>query len=327
MENLLKKILLVVVIVTASIQVQGGYWPVEVCFGEEIELAANYEGATLYEWNTNPVQYTASIVIVVLTDARYIVNVFAGTTWMLADTFDILVGFPTQLYLNVPEEVCPGTPFNFTGGEPSGGSYLVNGQYAGSPYSFGVGTYEITYEYTNEYWCTSSISKQLMVKALPVVTLDEIIGPLYINTPPFKLDIGKPEGGVYTGDAVDSLGIFHPAIAGVGQTRVFYEYWSPIGCYGSATKMITISPGHLAIEDIPSSKIRIYPNPVIDNLIIEMEDFPRQVQIIDLTGKVLHSEKANTGKIDLNVSFLSKGIYFLRLNFKNGSIRTTKFVK
>lgn len=71
----------------------------------------------------------------------------------------------------------------------------------------------------------------------------------------------------------------------------------------------------------------IYPNPAIDILNVEMEEIPEYVQIIDVTGKVLLSPKVYFQKFELDVSSFPKGVYFVKVTFKNGAATSAKFIK
>lgn len=71
----------------------------------------------------------------------------------------------------------------------------------------------------------------------------------------------------------------------------------------------------VGIEDlsITDLSIKIYPNPVSDNLIIEQEiDRHDQLLLTDLTGKVLKNIILNGTKTIVDVSDLSAGLYFIR---------------
>ena len=74
-----------------------------------------------------------------------------------------------------------------------------------------------------------------------------------------------------------------------------------------------------AIEAIQVASIKIYPNPVKDELKIESGDLTiKKIDFLDITGKIVGNSS--------NVSALSQGIYFVRLETDKGII-TEKFVK
>jgi uncharacterized repeat protein (TIGR02543 family) len=79
------------------------------------------------------------------------------------------------------------------------------------------------------------------------------------------------------------------------------------------------------IADIENAGIEIYPNPVKDVLRIENSELRiKRVEIIDLFGKVIY--QFNNLRNQINVSALSQGIYFVKLETDKGIV-TKKFVK
>ena len=77
------------------------------------------------------------------------------------------------------------------------------------------------------------------------------------------------------------------------------------------------------IEEMP--QIFIYPNPAVDELIINNKQLTiNNVEILDVTGKFLNTQYSILNTI--NISGLSQGIYILKINTDKG-IFTRKFVK
>ncbi len=76
----------------------------------------------------------------------------------------------------------------------------------------------------------------------------------------------------------------------------------------------------VGISEINTSKFRAYPNPVKNNLAIE--NIKHGLIIYNLFGQKVLEQKTTETKLSLNVSSLSKGIYFL----KSGD-ETIKFIK
>ena len=78
------------------------------------------------------------------------------------------------------------------------------------------------------------------------------------------------------------------------------------------------------ISEGNASKAKIYPNPATNQLFIQSESLPvSQIQLIDLSGKVLLIEK-NTAKIDC--SSLSSGYYMIRYQLTDGSVHVSGVV-
>ena len=104
------------------------------------------------------------------------------------------------------------------------------------------------------------------------------------------------------------------------------QYWYVITASDNTTyggTFITQSP--TGIETITTEELRIYPNPVRDELRIENGELRiYKVEICDLSGKMVNSQWLN-GK-SINVSNLSQGIYIVRITTDKGTV-TRKFVK
>jgi hypothetical protein len=84
-----------------------------------------------------------------------------------------------------------------------------------------------------------------------------------------------------------------------------------------------------AKPDFPNkTKCLIYPNPACATMIIETKNQMIAFEIIDLNGKVITSQKnVNDIRAQINVSSLSKGIYFVRVIDYEQKIAVQKFVK
>ena len=80
------------------------------------------------------------------------------------------------------------------------------------------------------------------------------------------------------------------------------------------------------------TNIEIFPNPIADFLNINYVEDPfnptQLIQVIDLTGKVVGSiQPENSSSIQLDVSNLSHGIYFVQFRNKDGMVATKRFIK
>ncbi|MBN3035821.1 MAG: hypothetical protein JW861_09565 [Bacteroidales bacterium] len=109
---------------------------------------------------------------------------------------------------------------------------------------------------------------EIVIHPLPVVTL-EPFPEVCLNDPPFPLEGGMPEGGIYNGPGVYN-GWFYPAVAGLGVHSINYEYTSPEGCAASdqGTIIVSICTGS---EELSQGDIRIYPNPASGTLFVEIQ--------------------------------------------------------
>ena len=72
--------------------------------------------------------------------------------------------------------------------------------------------------------------------------------------------------------------------------------------------------------------ITLYPNPVNDKLTIEAKQALGTVEIYNLMGALVYSQKGCANKVDINTSDLQSGIYFIRMTNDRMS-ETRRFVK
>lgn len=82
----------------------------------------------------------------------------------------------------------------------------------------------------------------------------------------------------------------------------------------------------VGVGEQSGNNITLYPNPVNDKLTIEAESALGTVEIYNLMGALVYSQKGCTNKVEINTSDLQSGIYFIRLTNDNVS-ETRRFVK
>jgi hypothetical protein len=80
-----------------------------------------------------------------------------------------------------------------------------------------------------------------------------------------------------------------------------------------------------SVEELVSSKVKLYPNPVISelNVTIDYHLIDEPYVIIDGLGRVILNGKLNEFDTAINVEQLSKGIYYLKVSDRTAS----KFIK
>ncbi|MCQ2327630.1 MAG: leucine-rich repeat protein [Bacteroidales bacterium] len=92
-----------------------------------------------------------------------------------------------------------------------------------------------------------------------------------------------------------------------------------------------MSDGDVSIEEVAEeSMLRIYPNPVMDNAVLSIDNLKEDVKVIltDEQGRQvsLSTMKAGEREINLNTNSLSNGIYFVRIVGETIQ-RTEKIIK
>ena len=82
----------------------------------------------------------------------------------------------------------------------------------------------------------------------------------------------------------------------------------------------------VGVGEQTGNNITLYPNPVNDKLTIEAEAALGTVEIYNLMGALVYSQKGCTNKVEINTSDLQSGIYFIRMTNDKAS-ETRRFVK
>ncbi|MGB1992723.1 MAG: T9SS type A sorting domain-containing protein [Flavobacteriaceae bacterium] len=89
---------------------------------------------------------------------------------------------------------------------------------------------------------------------------------------------------------------------------------NPATDWGSAL----VGQGTFAFDKVVSGfEISIYPNQVKSTATISADQTVQNVQIYDLTGRVVHKSSPNKANFNLDVSHLSKGVYLVKVNAGN----------
>ena len=82
----------------------------------------------------------------------------------------------------------------------------------------------------------------------------------------------------------------------------------------------------VGVGENSSNKVTLYPNPVSDKLTVEAGEAINKVEIYNLVGTLVYSQKNCASKVEITTSDLQSGIYFIRLTTKSAS-ETRRFVK
>lgn len=133
--------------------------------------------------------------------------------------------------------------FALSGGSPAGGTYSGTGVSGGNfdPSVAGVGTFSITYSYTDGNGCSGSAVQSITVTNGVTVTqqpFTDVCSTAGIVT----LVGGSPAGGTYSGTGVSGNN-FDPSVSGLGTFNITYSYDDGNGCSGSDMEQITVIQG------------------------------------------------------------------------------------
>ena len=171
------------------------------------------------------------------------------------DTDDVEVfALPTVTFAALAD-LCidAGVQATLGGATPAGGIYSGPGvtdngngtDYDFDPAAAGVGIHTIQYDYTDGNGCSNSITDDVEVFALPVVTFTAPVDLCIDAGVQAGLGGGTPVGGVYSGTGVTDDGngttySFDPAAAGVGTHTITYTFTDVNGCTSSDTDDVEV---------------------------------------------------------------------------------------
>src|SRR5690606_15274797 len=97
---------------------------------------------------------------------------------------------------------------------------------------------------------------------------------------------------------------------------------------GSVRAPVLTNCGVLSLDDIEQNVYSVYPNPV--STILKIENIlggNYQLDVINQLGQTVLKKDRNPSSTSLDVSALSKGIYFLNINSENKGKQIIKFIK
>jgi len=83
----------------------------------------------------------------------------------------------------------------------------------------------------------------------------------------------------------------------------------------------------VSVPETGEETMAVYPNPFSDQIRISGADNLETVQLLNARGQVVREVRATDGETLLSASELQPGIYFLRLQFEDGSTSTQKIMK
>lgn len=186
-------------------------------------------------FDPGPVRFDVSGTILLTTDSE---------CGVVTDTFEVIIGDPTNLQLQAPTEpLCTASdPVRLTasptGGLWSGPAIDTSGRF--DPAAAGPGMHTITYSLADA--CATQASVSLEVLAAADIQVEDQVA-VCSTADPYTLSF-NPTGGTWSGPGVVdiNLGIFDPAQSGPGSFELNYAYADDAGCVVSRTTAVDVQP-------------------------------------------------------------------------------------
>jgi hypothetical protein len=161
------------------------------------------------------------------------------------DTKNVIVNSITPVDAGPPASICTtATPLNLSNAVSLPGGVWSGPGISGNsfdPSITGVGTFDVTYTYTNANSCQTSDIRKITVSIPENITIgaNQI---LCVNSASIDLDLNVSKvGGAWIGPGLEG-NFFNPTLAGTGTHTITYSYNNGQGCIATASKSIQVRP-------------------------------------------------------------------------------------
>ena len=284
--------------------------------------------ASSYLWNNGSIGSNLNVT----TPGKYWVRGTNPNGCSNTDTVMVSLGASPIVTLGSDTAYCQGSTVNLYAGFVAGNTYLWSTGSTASSIAVGAtGTYSVVV--TNTIGCKSSDTINVISKPKPTVSL-VFTGPTTFCVADATVKIlfdGAPTGGTYVGAAVTSNS-FTASQAGQGSHIIIYNYTGPNGCSNIAKDTLTVN-ACVGVEELNDNiGFNVYPNPSTGVFTIDVNassEIKGNITITSIDGKVVLIDAIEGNGLitkSINISNLSNGIYYLKLETKD-AIKTYKVLK
>jgi hypothetical protein len=199
-------------------------------------------------------------------------------------------------------------------GTPNGGVYNGFGLLGNSffPSSVNPGNNNLSYTYADNFGCANTTAINIIVNALPIVSVGLIPDTVCLNSGPYNL-VGSPLNGTFFGAGVTN-NTYTPVPSGANFNPIYYTFTDTNACTNIDTKQVYVS-NCTGLQDIISEKkiVLVYPNPNGGSFMIKTtKNILAELVILDEAGRLVRTvllNKTNNFMLPVN---LKSGYYFLK---------------
>jgi hypothetical protein len=197
---------------------------------------------------------------------------------------------------------------------------------------------------TTRTWSANDGCNNLTNVSQKITVLADQTAPTFVtsNFPEIQLTqaqlaVWTPNQSIAT-DNCSSVGIAPTNITVIDQCHVNLTITATDACGNQKTAIqpVKITDGACTVSgtnDLNNQSIRIYPNPVSDNLFVEFApgettiEGNEKYQVQDVLGRILITGNLAGGKAEISVNDLQSGAYFLKMYNNQGELSVKRFVK
>ncbi|MEI8136455.1 MAG: T9SS type A sorting domain-containing protein [Bacteroidota bacterium] len=279
-----------------------------ICAGGNATL--NAIGANTYTWNTS--SNSPTIIVTPTTSTNYTISGTSALGCSNSATVMVVVTGTPAISVN-SATICSGNSATLNASGVS--TYTWN---TGSNSPSITPSPSVTTTYTvagNTSGCPLTVSNTttVFVNALPSVTLSPLTSPICLNSSTIALG-GTPSGGSFSGAGVTG-NTFNPSTAGVGTFTISYSFTNTSNCSSVDAKTVTVSLCTGTSENSKNNIINVYPNPVKNNIKINVNNNQEyKLEIYSPDGKLVYIETSVEPVISIETSNYSSGLYIIRIS-------------
>lgn len=291
------------------------------CIGELVELSINDDNFTFIQWtiNNEVVSQSLNYSQIFEVAGTYEIIVHAENTNCIYDESAMITIIPSPTIIG-PSEVCGLDVVMFS---TSDNSFPITNWYfedvfiasaSEVPMAFAnAGEYNIILEVGDEN-CTTTSSILVTAYEVPEVEIFNMDNTLFTqviaDTYQWYID-GNPIEG-----ATES--VYNPTEPGIYSLFVVFES----GCENESNA-INFTIG---IDELNSFELTLYPNPfeqTINLIATENASLPLQIELYDMIGNKVYSNKSYQKNNQLDVATVARGAYLCRIIDADGKISST----
>lgn len=191
---------------------------------------------------------------------------------------------------------------------------------------------DILFRYQSPLWqngvLTNPVRTVMLSYSTPCDTFSTSITPTDTICLGDSLQLNATGGSQYSWfgafGGLSDTSIANPKVSPPQTTTYIVTITNDSGCVKTEQVKIWVNPCVGIEESIDITSVEIYPNPTDDNLTIKSDIHIMQISIYDVYGRQIKGfHKSST---QINVQEFQKGIYFLNIATKNGTV-VKKFIK
>jgi endo-1,4-beta-D-glucanase Y len=134
--------------------------------------------------------------------------------------------------------------------------------------------------------------------------------------------VSGPSGtNVTFSPSANSANVDVSGLSTVGTYTFRYTVAGTAPCTAVTSDVDVVVASITSINSVLNSMVEIYPNPATDNLVIDITkvDGNKSVKLVDMLGRVVF-EAANENTLNVEMSNLTKGMYFVHIQSESGNL-------